>query len=272
MKVDGNMYYNPSTNTLTVSNFDGNATTATNATNAGTLDGYDSSVSTVASTVVVRDSSGNINGKYFLGEWIKATHGGDSVSSASYFPGVSSEGWYYHLTQGNMQTALNVPTRTGGNASGTWGINITGNSATASIASQVTVNNSDSNGSYYMLWHSGNTVYKTNGIYCNPSSDTVYATNFNSLSDVSLKENIRIVEDPLTILKDIEGVKFDWKETGKSTLGVIAQNVETVLPELVDEDDEGIKSVNYSGLISVLIEAVKEQQKQIDELKKLCQK
>ena len=73
--------------------------------------------------------------------------------------------------------------------------------------------------------------------------------------------------DPLTILKDIEGVRFDWKETGRATLGVVAQNVETVLPELVDEN-EGVKSVNYNGLISVLIESVKEQQKQIDDLKK----
>ena len=51
-------------------------------------------------------------------------------------------------------------------------------------------------------------------------------------------------------------------------MGVVAQNVETVLPELVDEN-EGLKSVNYNGLISVLIEAVKEQQKQIDELKSI---
>ena len=91
------------------------------------------------------------------------------------------------------------------------------------------------------------------------------AVNFLSTSDIALKENITVVEDAMSTLKEIEGVKFDWKETGKSTLGIVAQNVETVLPELVVENN-GTKSVNYNGLIGLLIEAVKEQQKQIDEL------
>ena len=50
-------------------------------------------------------------------------------------------------------------------------------------------------------------------------------------------------------------------------MGVIAQNVEKVIPELISKDEDDVKSVNYSGLIGLLIETVKEQQKQIDELK-----
>jgi hypothetical protein len=53
---------------------------------------------------------------------------------------------------------------------------------------------------------------------------------------------------------------------------VLAQEVRELFPELVQEDKEGILSVNYSGLIPVLIESVKEQQKQIDELKKIVEK
>jgi hypothetical protein len=64
----------------------------------------------------------------------------------------------------------------------------------------------------------------------------------------------------------LNGVSFDWKETQQPSMGIIAQELEEVFPELVRSSD--IKSVNYNGLIGVLIEAVKEQQKQIEELKK----
>ena len=63
--------------------------------------------------------------------------------------------------------------------SGTWGISITGSAASASTSSQVTINyNNDSNSTYQMLWGAGNSVYGTGGIYCNPSSDYLYAGSF----------------------------------------------------------------------------------------------
>ena len=94
----------------------------------------------------------------------------------------------------------------------------------------------------------------------------ITATDFNSASDINLKENIRPIEDPLNKVLQLNGVEFDWKETQQPSVGVIAQELEAVFPELVRTGD--IKSVNYNGLIGVLIEAVKEQQKQIEELKK----
>jgi hypothetical protein len=95
----------------------------------------------------------------------------------------------------------------------------------------------------------------------------VTATDFNSLSDINLKTNIRSIDDPLNKVLQIRGVNFEWKEDNRSSAGVIAQEIESVLPELVYGDET--KVVNYNGLIGVLIEAMKEQQKQIDELKKL---
>ena len=62
----------------------------------------------------------------------------------------------------------------------------------------------------------------------------------------------------------IRGVTFDWKENYKSSAGVIAQEVEKSFPELVN--GENTKSVNYNGLIGLLIETVKNQQAQIDDL------
>ena len=93
----------------------------------------------------------------------------------------------------------------------------------------------------------------------------VTATDFNSTSDISLKDNIRPIDNSAQIINGLEGVRFVWKADGKESIGVIAQEIEKTLPELVSNGD--IKTVNYNGLIGVLIEAVKDQQKQINELK-----
>jgi len=82
------------------------------------------------------------------------------------------------------------------------------------------------------------------------------ATDFNSTSDVKLKTNINTVENALDIVNKLRGVSFDWKETGNASYGVIAQELEQILPELVSNTDP--KTVNYNGIIGVLIEAIKE--------------
>ena len=99
----------------------------------------------------------------------------------------------------------------------------------------------------------------------NPSTGEASATNFNSTSDENLKTNIHTVENSLDIVDQLRGVSFDWKENGKSSYGVIAQELEQVLPELVAQTDP--KSVNYNGIIGVMIEAVKELKKEISDLK-----
>ena len=96
-------------------------------------------------------------------------------------------------------------------------------------------------------------------------SGIITANDFDSRSDERLKINIKTITNPIEKVLQINGVTFNWKETGKATLGVIAQNIEVVLPELVSNTDP--KTVNYNGLIGLLIECVKDQQKQIDELK-----
>jgi len=96
-------------------------------------------------------------------------------------------------------------------------------------------------------------------------SGIVTATDFNSTSDINLKENVHTVENPLETVESIRGVSFNWKETGKKSYGVIAQELEEILPELVTDGD--IKTVNYNGIIGVLIEAVKELKAEIEDLK-----
>ena len=97
------------------------------------------------------------------------------------------------------------------------------------------------------------------------ASGTVQAGDFDSTSDIRLKTNVQVIENPLAKVIQIEGVSFNWKEDNRPALGVIADQVQKIIPELVHGDNP--KTVNYNGLIGLLIEAVKEQQIQIDELK-----
>jgi hypothetical protein len=85
----------------------------------------------------------------------------------------------------------------------------------------------------------------------------VKATRFSTTSDERLKTNIARIENPLEVLSHLEGVKFNWISDNSDDVGIIAQDVERCLPEAVHEND-GIKSVNYNGIIGLLVEAVKE--------------
>ena len=100
----------------------------------------------------------------------------------------------------------------------------------------------------------------------NPSTNTLNAGNFNSTSDINLKKDIEVITDATSILKQISGVKFSWKENDNKSVGVIAQEIEKVLPEIVGISDKGTRSVNYNGLVGVLIEAVKELVTRVEEL------
>jgi len=97
-------------------------------------------------------------------------------------------------------------------------------------------------------------------------------------SDRRLKCNIKPIENALCKVIGVTGNTFDWKELAKEErktihgntgrdVGVIAQEIESILPEAVTTRESGYKAVNYEKIIPLLIEAIKEQQKQIDELK-----
>ena len=103
------------------------------------------------------------------------------------------------------------------------------------------------------------TAYVSNTkLYFNPSTGTLSATSFNNLSDASEKINISVIADATGTVRQLEGVEFDWKNNGKKSAGVIAQELEKILPHLVTENQNGLKSVNYSGIIGYLIQTVKE--------------
>lgn len=109
----------------------------------------------------------------------------------------------------------------------------------------------------------GNIISGTGGV---DITGIVTATDFNSSSDLVLKENVHEIDDPISKVIKIRGVSFDWKNNGNSSAGVIAQDIENVMPELVKENN-GTKTVNYNGLIGLLVEVAKDQQEQINNLK-----
>lgn len=99
-------------------------------------------------------------------------------------------------------------------------------------------------------------------------------------SDERLKENILNIENPLEKLLLINGVTFDWKDSfieerggednyfvRKHDIGVIAQEIEKVLPEAVAERENGIKAVKYDRIVPLLIEAIKELKQEVEILK-----
>ena len=118
---------------------------------------------------------------------------------------------------------------------------------------------------------------KSAGTYQGFFEGIVAATNdviaFQS-SDKRLKTNIQKIDKPLEKILKLNGVSFEWKRDidekveNKTNIGVIAQEVEKVLPEIVKKRDDGYLAVKYEQLVPVLIEGIKEQQEQIDELKK----
>lgn len=101
----------------------------------------------------------------------------------------------------------------------------------------------------------------------NPSLGLLTTVDLNNTSDITLKENIHQIENPIDIIHQLNGVGFNWIDTGKKSYGVIAQEIEKILPELVTESTDGLKHVSYIPLIALLIEAIKDLQTQVNCLK-----
>ena len=125
--------------------------------------------------------------------------------------------------------------------------------------------------SYY--WYDGGSfsikfAFGTNGSFYASADVVAYAS-----SDIRLKDNVVKIESPLEKLMKLNGYTFTWNdkqttyEAGKKDLGVIAQEVEKVFPEIVKDRENGTKGVMYDKLVPVLIEAIKELKAEIDELK-----
>jgi hypothetical protein len=358
----------------------GNATTATNATTAGGL-AVHTDRNNEANKIVRTDGNG-----YIQAGWINTTSG-DNGTTAIDRVYASGDGYLRYYTPANFRQVLDVPTRTGGSASGTWGISITGRAfpkrangtninfniensivntgnptailgttnnidieaygtsglsvnyaasagavawtnvsgrptalssftndsgfitsdstklpltggslsgglqgTTATFSGNISVSTGNAAGGGIILADDGDIVDLNDG-YCAmrfsagvrvhagnrtgaanitlASGGTITAAaDIVAYSDERVKENISTIENALDKVKALRGVTYNRtdNEDKSQKIGVIAQEIQEVLPQVVHEQEDGMLGVSYGNIVAVLIEAIKEQQKQIDEL------
>ena len=160
---------------------------------------------------------------------------------------------------------ITAPTINANNFTGTFsgdGSALTGTGSTVLIKSDSTAYNVTFTNQ--LSGPQANTFVNT-GFTFNPSTGQCNATDFNATSDITLKENLSPIDNAIELVSNLTGYTFDWKNQERSSIGVTAQDVEKILPQLVTQLDEH-KSVNYNGIIGVLIQAIKELNTKIDKL------
>jgi hypothetical protein len=190
---------------------------------------------------------------------------------------------------GNFTTTnLNVVTNSyvGTVASGTWqgtviattyggtgnGVGYAGGGA-ASAATVTVTDDTSTSATYYPMFataSSGNTVHKVSStkLTFDPSTGILTSTDYNSSSDMTLKQDVVPIENPLDIISQLTGFGFTWKDSKEKSFGLSAQEVEKVIPEIVKNRTDGTKGINYMNLTAFLIEAIKDLKQEIQELKK----
>ena len=220
-------------------------------------------------------TSRNINGVAFNGSAdITVTAAAGTLSGATLASGVTASS----LTSfGNSPTLVTPNLGTPSavvltNASGT------ASALTANIANFINVtDDTTTNASRYIIFANGTSGAITEQVsstklFFNPSTGLLTSTDYNSSSDKRLKKNIKTIENALDKVIALRGVSFDWKEGSAKAIGLIAQETEKVLPEIVSQDENGFLGIKYNNLIGVLVEAIKDQQEQINILKKQIEK
>jgi len=265
----------------------GSALTAINASaiTTGTLDNARTSAASAngASTIVVRDANGSFAGNVITGTSlsgnVSATTGafsgtitstGNNISALTIAPSTNTSAAFITLTNA-----------TGANFFGT-------DTSTASVFGGAAYSlNYYLGGSYSHIWWTNSTQKMrlsaagglSVGTTSDPGAGAIYATgNITAFfsSDERLKDNVEVISDALNKVVQLRGVEFDWNnltepEDGyfvrKHDIGVIAQEVEKVLPEVVGTRKDGIKAVKYDRIVPLLIEAIKELKAEIDALK-----
>jgi len=288
--IDSGLTYNAGTNNLTATTFTGalsgnatsatTATTATNATNTAITN-----TTTSASThyiTFVDGTSGNraqrvdSTGLTYIPDSniIGASISGNAATvttNANLTGDVTSVGNATAIAAGvivnndiNASAAIAVSKLAASTISG-----ITLGNDLATLTRGTYLTGSNYNGSTARTWAVDATTTNTASKVVARDASGDFAANvitcvdLNSTSDINLKDDIRPFENALATVNRLNGVHFTWKKDDRKSIGVIAQEIEKILPELVTET-EGNKTVNYNGLIGVLIEAVKELSEKVE--------
>jgi len=256
------------------------ATTATNATNTAITD--DTTTATTCYPTWVTTTTGNLPQKTASTKlsFVPST----GVLSATGFSGAG--GSLTGIVTSNVAgTGISVSGATGavtitnsGVTSIVAGTGISVSGATGAVtvtasASGSTVTPTTTNATYYVVGSSttsGNltaSISNTNVVSYNASTGALSAVSHVSSSDQRLKNNIKTIENALSKLLDLRGVSYTRNDLPE--IGVIAQEVESIIPEVVQTGENGYKTVSYGNIVGLLIEAVKELSNEVNKLKEI---
>ena len=99
------------------------------------------------------------------------------------------------------------------------------------------------------------------------------ATTAGAHSSRRWKMNVKPIKDALGKVRKLRGVSFDWKDSGRHDIGLIAEDTGKIVPEVVTYEENGVdaKSIDYGHLVGLIVEAVKEQQRMIEDQRKEIQ-
>jgi len=292
-------------NNVTCSNMFGNATSANKVNNTLTVGSnlyitspYNGSsnaiittnatTSATANTLVARDALGNITANAFNGT---ATKVSNSLSVSTYlsitnsFDGSSSATISTNATNtnGSGHGLTLVARDSAGNYNAT-----SADSATyaASAGSAGYVTNSLTSGTFISMYDAQNnscsfnggtactikvttsTTGAANSIVETDSNGYIHAPDIIATSDERLKTNIYIIPDALAKINKIDGVYYTFKSTNITSVGVTAQNVQKVLPEVVHTGEDGYLGVSYGHIVGLLVEGIKEISTKFDQYKR----
>ena len=262
----------------------GNYSTAMgNDTNASgffsTAMGYNTTASGNDSTAMGKNTTASGNDSTAMGFYTTASEdystamGNGTIASGSRSTAMGSA----TVASGNYSTAMGRITTASGSVSTAMGyystasdfsslvmgqFNLSGSTVTSS-ADQFSLDNTA-----FVIGNGADSDNRSDALVVKFNGDATLAGNLNINSDARLKSNIISLGSTLSKLLQIDGKSYTMKkdESEKQKIGLLAQDIEKVFPELVSES-HGVKSVNYQGLVPVLINALKEQQSEIDELK-----
>lgn len=213
-------------------------------------------------------------GGYFYPTFLNLLGSADTVTAAThYFVETGSDGFVRPKTLANTQSEI-VTTAVLGSGTANSTTFLRGDRTWATVTGGITItDDTTTNATRYLTFTSATsgTITSENvsstKLTFNPSTGDLSATQFTSLSDRTRKTNIAPITNALDIVTELQGVKYRWVDNpNKESIGVIAQDVEKVLPEVVETNIEGLKSVAYSNMVGLLIEAIKEQQNLINNL------
>lgn len=259
-------------------------TNATNAVNTGITDDtttatavYPTWVTTTTGNLPQKTSSTKLTFVPSTGVLTTTTFSGSLSGNATTATSATSATTATNIAGGSAGV---VPYQTGSGATAFTAVGSAGQVLTSqgtgtptwtTVGGATIANDTTTNATYYPTFATATsgsfttaTVSSTKLTY-NPSTGALSATSHVSSSDQRLKDNIQTIENALTKLEALRGVSFT--RDNQLEIGVIAQEVETIIPEVVQTGENGYKTVSYGNIVGLLIEAVKELSNEVNKLK-----